>query len=151
NLRAATVTVLKPDGMPLAEAAVMCRGHENDPALTGNDGRAMVPDDCSHTTCMAGGYVSGRAKVVSGSAVCRLTAGVRVTLRLDNSSCGEHCFAALEPAVLGGDRVSREFGDDFGTPQPEAPLGVVRLGAYTAEVLADVKWWVCRKPVELHR
>jgi hypothetical protein len=148
---AATVTVLRPDGRPLAEAAVMCRGHENDPALTGDDGRATVPDDCSSVTCMAGEYVLGRTEMISGSAFCRLVDGVQVTLRLDDSKCGEYCAGALDPVAPDGDRASREFGDDAGSPQSEARLGVLKLGAYTAEVLDDVPFWSCRESVELRR
>jgi hypothetical protein len=148
---AATVTVLRPDGRPLANAAVLCRGHENDPALTGDDGRAAVPNDCSFTTCMAGGYLSSRAKVVSGTAVCRLIDGVRVTLRLVDSKCGDRCWAVLEPAALDGDRVSREFEDDSEDPQPVADLGVVRPGGYTIEVFGGDGSWICRRPCDFLR
>jgi hypothetical protein len=149
--RAATVTVLRPDGSPAAEAAVLCQRHEKAPALTGDDGRASVPDDCLLVTCMAGEYVPGRAEVVSGAAVCRLIEGARVTLRLEDSSCGADCVGALDPVALGGDRVSREFAADSERAQRVANLGVVRLGRYVAELRGDVESWICRKPVELRR
>jgi len=131
---AATVTVLRPDGGPAATAVVMCAGHEKEPALTGEDGAAGVPDDCRVATCMAGEYVSGRAELVAGRAVCRLIDGVRVTLRLVGSNCGEHCFGALNPAAREGGCVSRTFDDESDSGQPEAQLGVVRTGAYTVEL-----------------
>ncbi len=150
--RAATVTVLRPDGRAAASAAVMCRGHEKEPALTGDDGRAMVPEDCSFVTCMAGGYVPGTVSVVSGTADCRLIDGVRVTLRVAGSACGAHCFASLTPLALDGDRVSREVGDDSDTAVSEVQLGVVRPGPYRVELIGEPRGtWMCGASVELRR
>jgi len=148
---AATVTVLRPDGGPAATAVVLCAGHEKEPVLTGEDGAARVPDDCRAATCMAGAYISGRAELVAGRAVCRLIEGVHVTLRLIGGNCGEYCFGALIPAAREGDRVSRTFDEESDSGQPQAQLGVVRTGAYTVELRGDPEEWVCRMSVELQR
>jgi len=145
----ATVTVLDPEGRPVAEAAVMCVGHETDPALTDAEGRAAVPAGCRVVSCMQGSYLPGRATVGEGTRVCRLLAGVRVTISLAPPGCGDGCSVGLMPIEGEGDHASREMGSDPDSGFLVARLSLVAPGAYEV-VLHGGGWWACRSRIGLH-
>jgi hypothetical protein len=145
-----TVTVLDPDGRPLADALVTCLAPEESSVLTDSEGAATVPDLCSAVSCRQGGHLPGRATVARGAATCRLTAGLRVTVALGLPGCAATFQAGLVPVDVA---VGEKVWSSSMEPEPDsggcaARLGPVATGTYMVWV-GGGEGWTCRGRIVL--
>ena len=146
----ATVTVLDPDGRPLADTLVTCLGPDKSSVLTDAEGAATVPDLCPAVSCWQGEHLPGRATVANGAATCRLIAGRRVTVALELPGCAARLQAglvAVDVAAGGNVRSSRM--------EPEPDSGGCAVGLGPAATGTYILWlgggegWTCRATIVL--
>jgi hypothetical protein len=145
-VHAGTFRVVDPDDRPVAGAAVMCSSSEPGAALTDRDGLATIPDACPRVSCMKGDYLPGVAQRDAGVAVCRLVAGVRLTVVPRPDRCAGDCHARLSP-------VEREPGTADPRLQRDPASGSfhsrVAPRAYEVVLHADAADWLCRTRIEV--
>jgi len=146
---AAAVTVLDPEGRPVADTLVMCLDPEESSALTDAEGVATVPDACSAVSCWRGGHLPGRARVEHGAATCRLTAGQRVTVALELPGCADF-HAGLVPVDVAGDNVRSSVmePEEHDSGGCVARLGLAVPGERDVWV-GDGRGWTCQARIVL--